>query len=364
MDERVPSLNTEMKSKLSVGDWVEVRSKEEILRTLDGNGQLDGMPFMPEMFAFCGKRFQVYKRAHKTCDTVFPVRGRRVSQAVHLETRCDGSAHDGCQASCLLFWKMAWLKPVDGNVQRSTNTESTADGCTQADVVAHTKTVESTENDPQYVCQATQLPYATTTLEWWDLAQYLEDYTSGNVGIGRIISGAVYMAVYALSQAGIGAGRPIRWFYDRFHPLWGGAPFPRRTGTIPEGEQTPIEELNLQPGELVQIKPYQEILKTLNTSSRNRGLYWDAEEVPYCGGTYRVLKRVDRIISDKTGKMQEMKTPCVILDSVICESRYSECRLFCPRSIYPYWREIWLKRVGPTSSDTRKEADHQVTMQS
>src|ERR1035438_3220535 len=99
--------------KLSVGDWVEVRSKQEILKTLDVNGQLDGMPFMPEMLAFCGKRFQVYKRAHKTCDTVFPVRGRRVDQAVHLETRCDGQAHGGCQAGCLIFWKEAWLRRVD-----------------------------------------------------------------------------------------------------------------------------------------------------------------------------------------------------------------------------------------------------------
>src|SRR5580700_501108 len=103
---------TTKNSKLRVGDWVEVRSKDEILRTLDASGQLDGMPFMPEMFAFCGKKFQVYKRAHKTCDTVFPVRGRRVADAVHLETRCDGSAHGGCQASCLIFWKDAWLKPI------------------------------------------------------------------------------------------------------------------------------------------------------------------------------------------------------------------------------------------------------------
>ena len=74
-----------MAKKLRVGDWVEVRSKDEILRTLDENGQLDGMPFMPEMFSFCGKRFQVYKRAHKTCDTVFPGPRARVDRAVHLE---------------------------------------------------------------------------------------------------------------------------------------------------------------------------------------------------------------------------------------------------------------------------------------
>src|SRR5712664_1248380 len=110
-------------SKLSVGDWVEVRSKGEILRTLDGNGQLDGMPFMPEMFEFCGKRFQVYKRAHKTCDTVFPVRGRRVADAVHLETRCSGLAHGGCHASCLLFWKTEWLRPLNGKARSIANGE-------------------------------------------------------------------------------------------------------------------------------------------------------------------------------------------------------------------------------------------------
>ena len=57
-------------SKLHAGDWVEVRSKDEILRTLDKQGRLDGMPFMPQMFQYCGKRFEVYKRAHKTCDTI------------------------------------------------------------------------------------------------------------------------------------------------------------------------------------------------------------------------------------------------------------------------------------------------------
>jgi hypothetical protein len=317
------------------------------------------MPFMPEMFAFCGKKFQIYKRAHKTCDTVFPVRGRRVADAIHLDTRCDGEAHGGCQASCLLFWKLAWLKPLGGT--SDPNSTVSSKGCTEEELFAQTHTADASDSSPKYVCQATQLPYATTKLDWWDLSQYAEDLTSGNASLARILSGAIYMTAHWLSRAGLGLGRPIRWFYDKFYPLWGGAPFPRRRGNIPDGDPTPVVKLDLEPGELVRIRPYNEILKTLNQSNRNRGLFFDAEEVPYCGKTYRVLKRVERIINDRTGKMQEMKTPCVILDSVICESRYSECRLLCPRSIYPYWREIWLERAE--SADARDMAEQTSTLQ-
>ena len=42
-----------------VGQLVEVRSKEEILRSFDKAGKLEGLPFMPEMFEYCGKRFRV-----------------------------------------------------------------------------------------------------------------------------------------------------------------------------------------------------------------------------------------------------------------------------------------------------------------
>lgn len=360
------------KIRLRVGDWVEVRTREEILSTLDENGQLDGMPFMPEMFAFCGKRFQVYKSAHKTCDTAFPVRGRRVDDAIHLDTRCDGSAHGGCQASCLLFWKKAWLKPPGKKPSQAPDlspaaftgqqaTASSGGGCSELKVWNGTQTNPADSDGPTYVCQATRLPYATTDLEWWEIGQYLEDYRSGNVGLWRILCGGLYFVALSLQRAGIGLGRPIRGFYDRFYPLWRGAPFPRRIGAIPQGEPTPVKTLDLQPGELVHIKPYKEILTTLDSRNRNRGLFFDAEEVPYCGGTYRVQKRVTKIINERTGKMREMKTPSVILDSVICESRYSECRLFCPRSIYSYWREIWLERAEPEPAAVTSPQQDQLT---
>jgi hypothetical protein len=342
-----------MGKKLKVGDWVEVRSREEILRTLDREGQLDGMPFMPEMFAYCGKKFQIYKRAHKTCDTVFPVRGRWVDRSVHLATRCDGQAHGGCQAGCLIFWKEAWLKRMDRDAPdhaarpvRAQREQTTA-VCTELDVWAKAQMSDSAGGSPTYVCQATRLPYFTTDLAWWEIRQYFEDVHSGNVGLGRILSGLIYSMYYNLSQAGIGLGRPMRWLYDRLSPLWGGPLFPRKPGTIPVGSATPTTNLNLQPGEWVRVKPHEQILQTIDAENRNRGMVWDAEMVPYCGGTYRVLKRVTRIIDEKTGKMLEMKNPCIILDLVVCQSRYSECRMFCPRAIYPYWREVWLERAGP-----------------
>ena len=34
---------------LRVGELVEVRSEDEILATLDVDGELEGLPFMPEM---------------------------------------------------------------------------------------------------------------------------------------------------------------------------------------------------------------------------------------------------------------------------------------------------------------------------
>jgi hypothetical protein len=354
---------TPRQSNLCVGDWVEVRSKDEILRTLDRNGQLDGMPFMPEMLAFCGKRFQVYKRAHKTCDTVFPVRGRRVDNAVHLDTRCDGSSHGGCQAGCLIFWKEAWLRPVSESSHKKeviskqsldSNGSDAVSVCTEADILAGTHAPTREGSPPVYICQATKLPSATSNLEWWEVGQYVEDYRSGNATLWQIVSGAIYFLYLWLSRAGFGLGRPMRWFYDGFYFVWRGAPFPRKSGRIPEGQPTPVEALNIQPGELVRVKAHDEILKTINSVNRNRGLYFDAEEVPYCGGTYRVLRRVHKIINERTGHMLEMKTPCIVLDSVICRSRYSECRLLCPRSIYAYWREIWLERVPPESSATRE----------
>lgn len=336
--------------KFRAGDLVEVRSVDEILRTLDKGGCMEGLPFSPQMFGYCGQRFRVYKRAHKTCDTIAGTGGRHLEGGIHLDLRCDGKAYGGCQAGCLLFWKEAWLKPVPAGDSAegsepipATQPANITPICSEQDVINATRV----PGDPtRHRCQATELLRYTTLLPWWDFSQYVEDYRSGNASLGRMVSGFIYVCYNTGTQAWRDKiGMPARWLYDAFQSLRGGAPYPWRKGRRAIDGPAPKSDLSLQPGELVRVKSYPEILDTLDTKTNHRGLKWDAELVPYCGKTYRVKTRIDQFIDERTGKMTTLKTPAVVLEGVWCQARYSECRMFCPRSIYSWWREIWLERV-------------------
>lgn len=335
---------------MKVGDWVEVRSEVEILQTLDEYGCLEGLPFMPEMFRYCGRTFQIYKCAHKTCDAL-AYRSRRMTRTVHLDTRCSGEAHGGCQSACLLLWKEDWLQAVNSRSRTASSQAacsaikgSGAPSPTKDDVVAYASLQEG--EAVRYRCQATQIREASSPLPWWDLRQYVEDLRSGNVCVWKLGGGIVQAFWLTVSRWGLGAGRLSWWVHNRLRFLWQGAAFPRRVGRIPRGKRTPVANLHLQPGELVRVRPLDEIDETLDTQGQNRGLYFDPEQAPYTNKIFRVKKRVDRIISEETGRLIELKTPTVVLDSVVCQGHSSSCRMFCPKSAYLLWREVWLQRVN------------------
>jgi hypothetical protein len=215
-----------------------------------------------------------------------------------------------------------------------------------------TRRPEQPGEEPIFVCQSTQIAAATTPLAWHDVRQYIEDWTSGNVRLSQMFASAVYSVCEAVATAGLGIGSAIRWTYDTVQAWRGATPYPSRTGRVPSGTKTPSAQLGLQVGELVTVRPYQEILETIDQKGHNRGMVWDGEMVPFCGGTYRVLQRVNRIIDEKTGRMLQMKNECIQLDGVTCQACYAKYRKFCPRSIFPYWREIWLRRADSDAPGT------------
>ncbi len=310
---------------LQAGEVVEVRSVEEILATLDTRGALDAVPFMPEMLPFCDKQFRVGKRSDKSCDTARKTGMRTTKGVVHLEDlRCGGTAHGGCEAGCLLFWKEEWLKRVSGGDRLASTPPATGVGAPDlGPLYAATQSAPPDEaGEPTYACQATEHPNYTTPLRPWSL-HYWRDVKCGNARWRDVLWTMTVEAFNALQRRR------------------NGITYPPVGGTL---TKTPVASLNLVPGNLVQVKSREEILATLNVKERNRGLLFDREMVPFCGGTYRVERRVTKIIDEGTGKMMPMKGDCIVLEGVACEGRYNK---LCPRAIVPYWREIWLE---PASS--------------
>ncbi len=266
------------------GDVVEVKSAAEILSTLDEQAALDGLPFMPEQVQYCGRRVVVDKRADKICDTIHYTGSRRLPDAVLLvDLRCDGSRHDGCQA--------------------------------------------------------TDLHGASQHLKLWDPRPYLRECQNGNVQVGRFLRVMTRAAVQ--------------------EPL-------RKLGLVPEvhlpgtrtARKNPEPTLDLQPGERVQVKSKEDIAATLDAKGRNRGLWFDREMLPYCGGVFEVRRRVSRFVDDSSGKMIDLKSEAVTLQGVVCSGDLSLRRWFCPRAIFPFWRESWLRRVdaGVTPAGPRPPA--------
>jgi hypothetical protein len=309
------------------GDWVEVRPFNEVLATLDDRGCLDALPFMPEMVRFCGQRLRVVKSAHKTCDPTGCSDLRRMTDAVHLETRCDGTGHGGCEARCLLFWKTAWLIPVDGPGPKTARPTG-VDSADLDRLQSATRSRTPVDGEIRYRCQATEIVQATTALPSSDVRQYIEDVARRNISL------ATFVRCSAIAITKMIASRLFR--------LVG----LRRNGRTPPPRNRAPESLDLAPGELVQVRPPEEIMATLNDEGKNRGLSFEKEMLRYSGGTYRVLCRVNQIIDEKSGKMIRLMNDCIMLEGLCCAGLENRSRLFCPRSPYFYWREAWLRRVG------------------
>ena len=301
------------------GDWAEVRSLREILATLDADGSLEALPFMPEMTPCCGRRFRVFKRAARTC--VEEGGMRRMHNTVMLENlRCQGEAHGECDRLCLFFWKDAWLRWVDPAAPPPP--PKAPDGPDPALPVM---------KEGRYFCQLTQLMQATERIGRWDFTQFWHDWHARTFPPLTFLRFMTYAVVVRVRQRLLGV------------------PFASVQGHL---ARTPVAELNLKPGEMVEVKSRQEIAATLDRKNHNRGLSFSAEMLPYCGRRLRVLRRVNCVILPDGSALAMRNT--VILDGCICDGRTSRWG-GCPRANLHFWREIWLRRAAPAVAEVLPE---------
>jgi hypothetical protein len=324
-------------SHFRAGDLVAVRAPHAILKTLDANGTLDNLPFMPEMLEFCGRRFRVLNRVvQSTIDGAFLghhaesfVREFKNNDVVILQgVRCSGAGHDGCQRGCAIFWKDSWLEKVDNSDHDCAPQKDSLNVEPDELCILKTKTASG-----KYFCQSSEFLKATLNLSSGQrIRKCFSAVAAGNISVWGMLK------------------RILEWMWWRAYTRVIGQ---HVRGTV---EKTPTESLGLKSGDLVEIKSLPEIVATLNKDGRNRGLHFSADQRPFCGGQFRVRSRADNFIAEGTGEMKHFRNT-VMLEDVLCDSA---CFAFggCYRADLLYWREIWLRRVEAQPNLADSEADN------
>lgn len=292
------------------GDTRWVRDARSVLRTLDDEGRTGGLPFMPEMVSACGSPFRVARRLEKTCHDVplMTMRSFSGDDVVILENLyCSGDGHGGCQKACATLWKLAWLG------------ETCPPPSDPADLCALRERLRVRREDGSFLCQSSVLHEATRPL---GIAKRLwKVFASCRYGNATASQAVASLVVPAFNK--------VR---RKLHGEW-------PVGVL---ERTPSESLGLQTGDWVEVKSLPDIVATLDRQGKNRGLHFSSDMAAYCGQQFRVRHRLDRMITESDGIMRVLKDT-VILESVTCRCPYTFGG--CPRGLFQFWREIWLRRV-------------------
>jgi hypothetical protein len=111
---RVEIAATTGNEELQTGDWVRVKSAEEIDAMLDAFKEYKGCAFLSEMYQYCGTVQQVFTKVERFLDE----RDYKVKSSkglVFLKNRlCTGTTAFGrCDRHCFFFWRVEWLEKID-----------------------------------------------------------------------------------------------------------------------------------------------------------------------------------------------------------------------------------------------------------
>jgi hypothetical protein len=256
------------------------------------------------------------------------VREFRNNDVLILEgLRCEGEAHGNCDRGCAIFWKEAWLEKISDDEAARTEDRDKPDPGSH-DLAARLKTKKTPE---LYFCQSSELLNATRHLS--QMQRFKKCFSA--------------VAAANISTLGM-VKRILVWTWWKMYG--------RLFGSYAHGsqEKTPTASLGLQPGELVEVKSFPEIVATLSKTGFNRGLHFSADQRPFCGRQFRVRSRTDNFIVEGTGEMKHFRNT-VTLENALCDSA---CFAFggCYREDLLYWREIWLKRVEAQSNTAAEES--------
>jgi hypothetical protein len=111
----------------------------------------------------------------------------------------------------------------------------------------------------------------------------------------------------------------------------------------------------LRPGDVVRVRTEAEIQRTLDRHGMLDDLPFMPEMLSYCGQTFRVHRRVDKINDMITKTGLRRLDNVVTLHALRCNgSAHGGCQAECQI----LWKEAWLQRVEASSAESETESNH------
>jgi hypothetical protein len=108
--EKTPSEKLDLRK----GDWVVVKSREEIIATLDKTGRNRGLTFEASMFRYCGNRYRVLCQVERVInERTGNLRQMREPAVILEDVVCNSDYGGVCSRSNYLFWREIWLRRAD-----------------------------------------------------------------------------------------------------------------------------------------------------------------------------------------------------------------------------------------------------------
>ena len=95
----------------------------------------------------------------------------------------------------------------------------------------------------------------------------------------------------------------------------------------------------LRPGDLVTVRGFREISSTLDHTDALDGLPFLLEMQKYCGRSFTVRRRVNKLIQEGVGASMRRIKNVVLLDGTICDG---QAHGDCQRACFPLWKTAWL----------------------
>jgi hypothetical protein len=101
---------------LKAGDWVRIKSQEEVRGALDATSRNRGLSFEPEMTRYLGS-------VHRVAQVVDRIVDEQTGKMVNLDRTvvldqvyCQGLCNKACPRKNPLFWREAWLERVEAPI--------------------------------------------------------------------------------------------------------------------------------------------------------------------------------------------------------------------------------------------------------